>query len=94
MNGDRVSSFYFPLCPEKGPYPNATGQVVEHSGFEREGFSSNHRVGESEFHEEGLEDLKRGDGGEAEPCCFRQAEGTGFPLCDGVRDLHCQLTST
>lgn len=70
------------------------GQIVEYSGFERKGFSSHHRVGESEFQEEGLERLKRDDGGEAQPCRSRQAERAGLPLCDGVRDRHCQLTST
>lgn len=70
------------------------GQIVEHGGFQRKGFSSHHRVGESEFQEEGLEYLKRDDGGEAQPCGSRQAECAGFPLRDGVRDLHGQLTST
>lgn len=86
-------STYPCLRPETCPYPNAVGQVVEHGGFECEGFSSNHRVGKSEFQEEGLEDLKRDGGGEAKPCSSRQAECTGFPLCDGVRDLHCQVTA-
>ena len=69
------------------------GQIVEHSGFECESFSSNHRIGKSEFQEEGLEDCERDGGREAKPCCFRQAEGAGLPLRDGVRDLDCQLMS-
>ena len=48
---------------EKCPYPNATGHIAECSGFECEGFSSHHRVGEREFQEEGPEGCKR-DGGE------------------------------
>lgn len=94
MNGDWVPSLYSCLLPEKGPYPNAVGQIIEHGGFEGEVFSSNHGVGESEFHKEGLEHLKRDDGGETQPCVSRQAECMGLPLSDGVRDLRCQLTST
>ena len=67
------------------------GQIVEHSGFECEGFSSNHRIGKSEFQEEGLEGCERDGGWESKPCSSRQAEGTGLPLRDGVRDLDCQL---
>lgn len=79
---------------EKCPYPNAMGHIAECGGFECEGFSSNHGVGKSEFQEEGLEGCKRDGGGEAKPCCSRQAECASLPLRDGVRDLHCQLTST
>lgn len=94
MSGDCVPSFHFHLLPEKCPYPNAVEQIVEHSGFEYKVFSSHHRVGESEFQEERLEDLKRDDGGEAKPRSFGQAECVGLPLCDGVRNLLCQPTST
>lgn len=88
MNDNSARFFYFCSLPEKCPYPDAVGQIVEHGGFECKGFSSHRRVGESEFDEEGLEDSKRGDGGEAKPCCSRQAERAGLPFSNGVRDLH------
>lgn len=49
MNGDCVPSLYFCSSLEKYTYPDAVGQVVEHRGFKSKGFSSHHRVGESEF---------------------------------------------
>jgi hypothetical protein len=89
MNDDGAPSLHSHSLLEKCPYPNAVGQIVEHSGFEGEGFSSHHRVWESEFQEEGLEDLKRDYGGKAKAHGSRQAECAGLPLRDGVRDLHC-----
>lgn len=92
-DGNHVPFFHVHSFPEKCPYLDAVGQIVGHSGFEGEGFSSYHRVGEGEFQEEGLEDLNRDHWGEAKPCGSRQAECTGLPLRDGVGGLHGQLTA-
>lgn len=89
-----VTISYSHSLPEKCPYPNANGQVVKHSGFECEGFSSHHRIREGEFQEERLEGLKRHDRREAKPCGSRQAERAGHPLRDGVRDLNHQVSYT
>lgn len=79
---------------EKRPYPNAVRHVVEYGSFEDKRFASHHRVGESELQEEGLENFMGDGGGETKASRSRQAERTGLPLSDGVRDLYRQLTVT
>lgn len=66
-------------------YPDATGKVVEDSGLECEGLSTDHRVRHREFHKEGLEGSESGGKRETKSSVVGQAEGPCLPLSDGVR---------
>ena len=69
-------------------YPDAGSQVVENGGFQREGLTTHHRVGQGELYKEGLKGSEGHCWGQAKARVCRSTERIGFPLGDGVRDGH------
>lgn len=67
-------------------------QVVKHSGFESETFSSHYRVWKGEIHKERLEDPKRDRRRQAKST-LTQTYGPGIPVCDGVWSLLMEVST-
>jgi hypothetical protein len=75
-------------------YPDAFGKVVQHSGLEGDGLSTDHRVRHCELHKEGLEGSEGDSGRETKSSVIGQAESPCLPLSDGVRDSYSHFSHT
>ena len=79
---------------ERDSYPNAFRKVLYNSSLECEGLSTDHRVGQCELHEEGLEGSDRGGKRETKSSVIGQAEGPSLPLSDGIGDYYSYFSHT